>query len=55
MDATGLALTLAGFGVLLIAISYQRHLTRRDISALMHGMVGAALIIGWRPAARGIY
>ena len=46
MDATGLALTLAGFGVLLIAISYQRHLTRRDISALMHGMGGAALIIG---------
>ena len=46
MDATGLALALAGFGVLLIAISYQRHLTRRDISALLHGISGALLFVG---------
>jgi hypothetical protein len=45
MDVTGLALTLAGFGVLLIAISYQRHLTRRDISALVHAISGALLFL----------
>lgn len=46
MDATGLALTLAGFGVLLIAISYQRHLTRRDVSALLHGLSGGLIFLG---------
>ena len=46
MDSTALALTLSGFGVLLIAISYQRHRDRRDHSALLHGISGAILFIG---------
>ena len=46
MDSTALALTLSGFGVLLIAISYQRHRDRRDHSALLHGISGAMLFIG---------
>ncbi len=45
MDSTGLALTLAGLGVVLIAISYQRHLNRRDHSAMLHGISGALLFV----------
>lgn len=46
MDSTALALTLAGFGVLLIALSYQRHLHRRTLAALAHGIGGAILFLG---------
>ncbi|MGE3531399.1 MAG: hypothetical protein AB7I12_06365, partial [Steroidobacteraceae bacterium] len=46
MDTTALALTLAGFGVLLILISYQRHRHHRDVSAVLHGASGALLILG---------
>lgn len=45
MDSTALALTLAGFGVLLIALSYQRHLHQRTVSALAHGIGGAGLFL----------
>ncbi|MGC3980672.1 MAG: hypothetical protein QM808_05380 [Steroidobacteraceae bacterium] len=45
MDSTALALTLAGFGVLLIALSYQRHLHRRTVAALAHGIAGAVLFL----------
>ncbi len=45
MDSTALALTLAGFGVLLIALSYQRHLHQRTMSALAHGIGGAGLFL----------
>ncbi len=45
MDSTALALTLAGFGVLLIALSYQRHLHRRTTSALAHGIGGALVFL----------
>ncbi len=45
MDSTALALTLAGFGVLLIAISYARYRHRRDVSALLHGAAGAILFL----------
>jgi hypothetical protein len=46
MDSTALASALAGFGVLLIAISYQRHRVGRDLSALVHGGSGALLFLG---------
>lgn len=46
MDYTALALTLAAFGVLMIAISYQRHRHARDISAVLHGIAGVILVIG---------
>ena len=46
MDTTALALTLAGFGIVLIALSYQRHLHRRTVSAVAHGVSGAALFLG---------
>lgn len=46
MDSTALALVLAAFGVLLIALSYQRHRHRRTPSALAHGIGGALLFIG---------
>lgn len=46
MDSIALALTLIGFGVLLIALSYQRHRHHRDVSALLHGLSGAALAVG---------
>jgi hypothetical protein len=46
MDSTALALVLAAFGVLLIALSYQRHRHRRNPSALAHGISGALLFIG---------
>jgi hypothetical protein len=45
MDSTALALTLTGFGVLLIVISYQRHRHHRDVSALLHGVGGALLFL----------
>ncbi len=45
MDSTALALVLAFFGVLLIAISYQRHRHRRTPSALAHGIGGALLFV----------
>ena len=45
MDSTALALTLVGFGVLLIVISYQRHRHHRDVSALLHGVSGALLFL----------
>ncbi len=45
MDYTALALTLAAFGVLMIAISYQRHRHARDFSAVLHGTAGAILVI----------
>lgn len=46
MDSTALALTLAALGVLLIALSYQRHLHRRTAAALAHGIAGAILFLG---------
>jgi hypothetical protein len=46
MDSTALAITLAVFGLLLIAISYQRHRHHRDRSALLHGLTGAAFCAG---------
>lgn len=46
MDSTALALVLAAFGVLLIALSYQRHRHRRTPSALAHGIAGALLFVG---------
>jgi len=46
MDYTALALTLAVFGVLMIFISYQRHRHARDVSAVLHGVAGIALVIG---------
>ncbi|MGD9842650.1 MAG: hypothetical protein AB7F79_12335 [Steroidobacteraceae bacterium] len=45
MDSTALALTLAGFGVVLIAIGYQRHHIHRDRSAVLHGVSGALLFV----------
>jgi hypothetical protein len=45
MDSTALALTLGAFGLLLIALSYQRHRHRRDLAALGHGISGAALFL----------
>jgi hypothetical protein len=45
MNSTALALTLASFGVVLIAISYQRHRTHRDRSAILHGVSGAVLFM----------
>lgn len=45
MDSTALALTLIGFGVALIALTYQRHRHRRDLSALGHGIAGALLFL----------
>lgn len=46
MDSTALALALAAFGVLLIALSHQRHRHRRTTSALAHGIGGALLFVG---------
>lgn len=46
MDSTALALTLIGFGVVLIALSYQRHRHGRDLAALGHGVAGALLFLG---------
>ncbi len=46
MDSTALALVLAAFGVVLIALSYQRHRNRRTTSALAHGISGALLFLG---------
>lgn len=46
MDSTPLAFTLAGFGLLLIAISYQRHRHHRDVSAILHGIAGVMLFAG---------
>ena len=45
MDSTALALTLVGFGVMLIALSYQRHRHGRDVAALGHGSAGALLFL----------
>src|SRR5262245_9126731 len=45
MDSTALALTLVGFGVLLIALSYQRHLHHRTVAALAHGIGGGVLFL----------
>ena len=46
MDSTALALTLIGFGVALIVLSYQRHRHGRDLAALGHGIAGALLFLG---------
>lgn len=46
MDSTALALTLVGFGVVLIALSYQRHRHGRNVAALGHGIAGALLFLG---------
>lgn len=46
MDSVALALTLIAFGVLLIALSYQRHRHHRDVSAVLHGVSGAGLAVG---------
>jgi hypothetical protein len=45
MESTALALTLIGFGVALIALSYQRHHHRRNLSASGHGIAGAVLFL----------
>lgn len=45
MDSTALALALAAFGLLLIALSHQRHRDRRTTSALAHGIGGALLFV----------
>lgn len=46
MDSTALAITLALFGVMLLVLSFRRHRHHRDVSALLHGISGALLLLG---------
>jgi hypothetical protein len=45
MDSTALAIVLAGFGLVLILVSYRRLVQHRTGSALGHGLGGAALFL----------
>ena len=45
MDSTALALTIAAFGIVLIALSHQRQMQHRGWSAVGYGSVGTVLFV----------